>query len=756
MKTLPKILYFVCFVGLAAVAAVAFDRVVQPSMSALLLRTVVAATLTGAPGLIYRKAWPVSALLFLLGGYLLLRTTIPVPTLVEGSGGQYHFYAEELRKGASSYVGQFFPLALTDAPELRLLLAVSVYCVTGVAAFLALSLRKALPALVTILVLLGFSLTVDTAPHVVWLALLFLILGACLLVLSRGLRRNAWRLRDALTGGAVGVVASFLALALLGAAPSAVATPWQDWRAWDPFRQSGSVYSFNWLQNYPSLLNPGKNVVIMRVQSPAPSYWRANALDTFTGNAWVTSQAFLRRLQPTHTDGLYVYPVSKADPTPEGKTVTEVFKVQSVYTNYLFAGGDPLSLSVDQELALRMNDMRSLHVSKALGPSLTYSLKAVIPELKPADLVGLGADYPEAVQHYLTLPFFRADQIAGPDKEAVWRSTVESAGPNGLEWVGLYTLSQEIVGDATDPYDITLHVERYLRTFFNYSLSPPPSDYSSPYAAFLFDTRSGYCQHFSGAMALLLRYNGIPARVAVGFTTGKPDDTGAYVVSTNNAHAWVEVYFPEVGWVAFDPTPGRSVPAATSTSNPGFINPFAESGASEPGTVTTQVPRNPIPEGGPTGEQTSGAGAGNWLGRADWLPWVAGLVTVLVAWPAARGFWRRRRLHRGSPERRLQASLRLLRAELSDYGVAATPALTLEEVLRVLHAHVGMNSDPALIDRADAVLFGGHPATQADVDRAEALRQEVKTRLRKRHGWVRTGFARYGVPRFSSAGGTRA
>ncbi len=297
MKILPKFFYFVCFLGLAVAAALALDRVVQPSMSTLLLRAVVAATIAGAPGLVYRKLWPLGIVLLPLGAYLLLRTTMPVPTLVEGAGGQYHFYLEALRTGVTTYVAKFFPLTLADAPELRLLLAVSVYWMIGLAAFLALSLRKAVPALVLTLVLLGFSLTVDSASRVLWLALVFLILAACLLVFSRGIERARWRLRDVLAGGAVGVVAIFLALALLGAAPSAVATPWQDWRAWDPFRQNGSVYSFNWLQNYPGLLDPGKNVVIMRVESPAPSYWRANALDTFTGSAWVTSQAFLRRLR---------------------------------------------------------------------------------------------------------------------------------------------------------------------------------------------------------------------------------------------------------------------------------------------------------------------------------------------------------------------------------------------------------------------------------------------------------------------------
>ena len=757
MKTLPRFLYLLCFIGLAAAAALALNRVVQPSMSTILLRAVFVAAAAGAPGLVHRRLWPLGVVLLPLGAYVLLRTIMPVPALVEGIGGHYHFYIEQLRLGASAYVGKFFPLTLTDAPELRLLLAFSVYWLTGVAAFFSLSLRRPVPAIVLVLVLFGFGLTVDTASRVVWLALLFLILAACLLVLSRGLKREHWRLRDALAGGAVGVVASLLALALLGAAPSAVAAPWQDWRTWDPFRQGGSVYTFNWLQNYPKLLNPASNTLIMRIESPFPSYWRANALDTFTGSAWVTSQAFLRRMEPVQTGGSYVYSIPAAQPTPAGKTVTQVFQVESVYTNYFFAGGDPQSLSIDQNLALRINDMRSLHVSKALGPTLGYSLIAVIPELKPPELVGKGADYPEGLNRYLTLPFSRVAEISGPDKEASWRSLMPETSPAGWEWVDLYALNQTIVGDATDPYDVTLRIERYLRTLFDYSLAPPPSDYSSPYAAFLFDTRSGYCQHFSGAMALLLRYNGIPARVAVGFTSGEPEGTGVYMVSTNNAHAWVEVYFPEIGWVAFDPTPGRSVPTAgASSTSPGFINPFVDSGTSEPGTVSTETARENIPEGSATGGETSGAGGQGWLGGASWLPWAAGLVVVLTVWPVARAWWRQRRLRRGPLDHRLQASLGLLRAELTDYGVAAAPSQTLEETIHLLHDYLGMDPDPVLIDRADAVLFGGRRATQQDLDRAEALRREVKVRLRKRYGWVKTAFTWYGAPRLTSAGGQGA
>ena len=340
----------------------------------------------------------------------------------------------------------------------------------------------------------------------------------------------------------------------------------------------GSAASFNWLQNYPTLLDPANDTAIMRVESPSPSYWRASALDTFTGNAWTATQAFTARLEPAQNGGSYVYSVPQDYPTPPGETVTRILPDRSRSTpTSCWSEATPCSIDIGQDLALRANDMRVIHSSRSLGPTLAYSVTAVIPDLKPTDVVGRGSDYPEALASYLGLPFPRIAELAGPDKEATWRSTLPDMSPVGWEWVDLYALNREIVGDATDSYDVTVRIERYLRSAFQYSLTPPSSDYSSPYTAFLFDTRSGYCQHFAGAMALLLRYNGIPARLAVGFTSGEEDEPGTYTVSTNDAHAWVEAYFPEVGWVAFDPTPSRNIPTAgPSSSSPGFVDPFGE------------------------------------------------------------------------------------------------------------------------------------------------------------------------------------
>ncbi len=749
MKVVPRLLYLLCFIGLAVVAALALNRVVQPSMATTLLRTVIVATLCGAPGLIHRKLWPLSLVLLPAGVYLLLRTIMPVPALVEGVGGQYHFYVEQLRLGADAYLSQVFPLTSTGVPELEVLLAFSTYWLVGAAAFVSLSLRRPVPGMVLILVLLGFGLTVDGTPRVLWSTLLFLVLAACLLVLARSLNRTEWALRDTLAGGAVGAVASLLALLLLATAPSVVATPWQDWRAWDPFDAGPSTYTFNWLQNYPRLLDPANDVVIMKVESSSPSYWRANALETFTGRTWTGTQGFLESLESTRSGDAFVYSVPEVSPIPPGPTVTQTFRVQSVYTNYLFVGGDPVSLQIGQDLVLRTNLLRAIHSNRALGPSLVYTVDAVIPDLKPTDVVGRGSNYPNALNLYLSLPFRRAAEIAGPDQEATWRSIVSDGVPGGEEWAGLYALNREIIGEASDPYEITLRIERYLRRFFQYSLDPPPSDYSSPYAAFLFDTRSGYCQHFAGAMAVLLRYNGIPARVAVGFATGEEEEAGTYTVSTNNAHAWVEAYVPEIGWVAFDPTPSRNLPTpGPSSSSPGFVNPFAESDLGGSGAFPVEPPRESIPEGQPIGAASTGEES--WLARAAWLPWVLGVVVLLIAWPLGRSLWRKRHLRRGTPEERLQASLALLRTEMADCGIGVKPSHTLEDTLSILDSILHIDPDPLLIARAEAVLFGGYRARETDLDQAERLRRTATARLRRRQGWVRTGLTWYGVPRLSS------
>jgi hypothetical protein len=113
----------------------------------------------------------------------------------------------------------------------------------------------------------------------------------------------------------------------------------------------------------------------------------------------------------------------------------------------------------------------------------------------------------------------------------------------------------------------------YLRRGYAYTETPRPPAYNLD--GFLFDSKAGYCQQFSGAMALLLRMAGVPARVVTGFTSGSPDTkTKEYVVRDLDAHSWVEVWYRGIGWVTFDPTPSDAPPRSQpneegTTSGPG-------------------------------------------------------------------------------------------------------------------------------------------------------------------------------------------
>lgn len=751
MKSSRKLLYFTSFVGLAVTAAAVIDRVGRPSIAPLLLAAVVAAALAGAPGLMHRRAWPVALVLLPLGAYLLLRAQLPVPSHVHGVGEQVGFYLEQLRSGARTYARDDFPLDFAVENDVRILLSLVVYVAIGLAAFMALSLRKALPAIVIVLVLLGFGFTTDGAARSVWAPLAFLLLAGCVLVLSRSLQRDRWRATDALAGALTATIAAFLALSLLSATSVAASQPWQDWRTWGRVDTDSARLGFNWMENYPRLLDPATNAQVMRVRSPLASYWRANALASFNGTMWFSSASRDSRLTPEVISGSYIYRLPTSSPQPSGKLVTESFQVESMYTNYFFTGGSPQTLAFGRPLPLQVSGALALGVDPPLGPKVDYAITAVIPQLKPADLVGRGRDYPWAVlAQYDTIPFPSRSDL-GPTPESAWR-TAMSDSPAHREWLSLYQLNRDIVGNTTDPYGIALKVEEYLRANYSYSLTPPHTEYQSPYAAFLFRTKTGYCQHFAGAMAVLLRFNAVPARVAVGFTAGSRVKDGTFVVTRNDAHAWVEAYFPGVGWVTFDPTPGRTIPGpGASSASAGFVDPFAAGGAGDAG-----VSAGPTPDphalgklrGAVVGVARSGAPAAP-SGTAGWLPLGAALAAVLVAWPVGRAVLRRRGLRRGGYAGRLKASLALVYADLKDYGVDVPRSQTLDETARFLKGYLDLDAG-ALVDRVQAVLFGGRAATKEDLADVAAFRRELKRRMRARRGRVRAVLALYGLPAIST------
>jgi hypothetical protein len=121
-------------------------------------------------------------------------------------------------------------------------------------------------------------------------------------------------------------------------------------------------------------------------------------------------------------------------------------------------------------------------------------------------------------------------------------------------------LADRIARNGKTPFEKAVLIQDYLRETYPYDLDvPSPGLGKDAVDYFLFEAQKGFCSYYASAMAVMLRIEGIPARVVTGYATGEYDyQRKAYVVALSSAHAWVEVYFPGSGWIEFEPTPARS------------------------------------------------------------------------------------------------------------------------------------------------------------------------------------------------------
>jgi transglutaminase-like putative cysteine protease len=147
-----------------------------------------------------------------------------------------------------------------------------------------------------------------------------------------------------------------------------------------------------------------------------------------------------------------------------------------------------------------------------------------------------------------------------PDGRPVTRRSAPSRYLQRDETARIAALAAQTTIGADTPLDKAAAIEQFLRTRYSYTLDVPGGD-DRPLDTFLFERRSGYCEHFASAMALMLRTVGVPSRLVTGFLAQEWNPFGEYtIVRQGDAHAWVEAFLPESGWTRFDPTP--SVPPA--------------------------------------------------------------------------------------------------------------------------------------------------------------------------------------------------
>ncbi|TME28081.1 MAG: DUF4129 domain-containing protein [Chloroflexi bacterium] len=264
--------------------------------------------------------------------------------------------------------------------------------------------------------------------------------------------------------------------------------------------------------------------VIMTVEAAGGHFWRAVTYDFYTGAGWRT----------TETD--------KSDkvslPTLDRDKYDARFDIIVPHSNILFAANEPLRADVPYQFQTGQDksystSLHALNRSQAAG---VYSVTSMVSVADKVTLRKAPATYPDYIrQKYLQLPSTLPQRVK--DK------------------------AHELLDKLTNPYDKAEALESWLRSPpFQYTAqvkaTPPGRD---PVDYFLFDLKQDFCEYFASAMVVMLREDGIPARLVEGFTTGQFDSTTAqYVVREQDAHAWVEVYFPQYGWIEFEPTPSQA------------------------------------------------------------------------------------------------------------------------------------------------------------------------------------------------------
>lgn len=267
------------------------------------------------------------------------------------------------------------------------------------------------------------------------------------------------------------------------------------------------------------------NNVVMRVRASAPSMWKAAVFDTYDGRAWTG----VEDAEPLTGSVPYAYPTEFRSLGPR-QTISQTFYIEAELPNSIFAGGQPDQIWYEGGLSI--DELGSLRTDATLTPGTVYSVVSTRGAATPAELRALPQpdSYPDEMARYLQLP------------EGVTKRT--------------RALAETVTEGATTTYDKVRAIESFLSENFRYSLdSPVPPAEQDAVDHFLFDTDVGFCEQFASATTVMLRSLGIPARIAVGYTPGGRNPfTGYHEVRASDAHSWIEVYFPQVGWYEFDPT----------------------------------------------------------------------------------------------------------------------------------------------------------------------------------------------------------
>jgi transglutaminase-like putative cysteine protease len=713
----PLVARLVAFAPLAGFGAIQWGRLLTPAAGGAMVVALLAALAAGCVLAAVARARPPARLRWAAGAgaaiVLLLVTLVGagVPAALLGPGG-WDELAGGIGQGLSAVPSVSVPYGGVEEWT-RTVLVLGGGALIGASAMLAFAPRRdgrfgyPVPAAVALGTLYAVPVIQRNGEQPFLAGAVFALLLALFLWLERVERRNATL---------AAIVVALAAVAGLIAAPRLDgARALLDYEGLAQSLSPAASTQYSWNHSYGPLDWPRDGREVLRVRSPRRSYWKAVNLTAFDGVRWV---------QDVRQSGGGI-----DTPTRDKDWIQTIrVTVRALRSTQFVAAGTTLGIAGSQRAAVRNMPGVLEAAGEPLRRGHAYTATVYVPRPTVRQLRTAGTGYPawlHADYGFLRVPGRRGPQnvalpfwgTAAPPNEGELAAATFAASP----YAAVYALARRLRARAATPYAFMLAVERFLARGFSYSETPPAS--AAPLADFLLRDRVGYCQQFSGAMALLLRMGGVPARVSAGFAPGILDDRRKeYVVRDIDAHSWVEVYFPDIGWVTRDPTPAAS-PARSQTADlaaAGQDSSVTIGGASERALGgSTDGGRSSSPAVA-TGDRGSSPGA---LTIGAGLLLAAGALATVVL---------RRRRRRATV---VEDELAELRRALRRSGRDPQPHLTLE---LLAGRFAGTPAEGYM--RALAGARYGYEAGSPTPDQRAALRRELGAGLGVR-GRLRAGWA---------------
>ncbi|MGH4023657.1 MAG: transglutaminaseTgpA domain-containing protein [Pseudonocardiaceae bacterium] len=572
--------------------------------------------------------------------------------------------------------GRQVQVGVPPVPESPELLCLIVFVLGLVAVMVdAVAVSAAAPAASGLVLLCVVAVPAALADRLLpWWSFLFGALGfALLLTMDRQHRHLVWS-EPAGPGGhfgsAVAVAAAAIVLALVaGSSVTAVGTEGRLAGSGAGRDAASTGIGVNAFTSLRGQLDTGKVVELFRVRGLTQrAYLRALTLSRFAdGEGW-TQGPLDGRHPATGVPGRLPLPSGATHPVSGPPVQVQIEPINYV-DNWLPSFGYPLALgSVGAEWRYDPNALTVF--SSRRQRAEPYTEVGVLPQPDPAQLRATGP-------------------AGGSPLRAVEPQYLDTGGVQ----LRVAALAAQVAAGAPTAYDATMAVNQWFtqpQNGFHYDLRTAAGNSGDALLDFLLSGRTGYCEQFASAMAIMLRTLGVPARVAVGFTPGTVDGDQR-VITTADAHAWVEAWFPGSGWLPFDPTPladGRTV--VPSYLTPSTDTPFADSGPATapqapdiPAALANPAPDDSTDDAADSADVGFGAGTTVGLGAAGvlLLAGLAGLTPLAV-----RGSRRHRRLHlvRTGGSNAASAAWEEVLAESADRGVIPAVGETVRGTARRL------------------------------------------------------------------------